>query len=83
MNEISLIGAMRRGTLNEYYYNSTLKDGTKRKRGPFYNITYSGENGKTVSKSVPKKDIEQIKQETTNYKCSGNWLMSMLMFVKR
>ena len=66
-NEISEIETMRRGTLNEFYYNSTLKDGTVKKRGPFYNITYSG-NRKTVSKSVPKKDVERMKEETDNYK---------------
>ena len=67
-NEISEIETMRRGTLNEFYYNSTLKDGTVKKRGPFYNITYSGKDKKTVSKSVPKKDIERMKEETDNYK---------------
>ncbi|MDR2728792.1 MAG: hypothetical protein LBB56_06630 [Chitinispirillales bacterium] len=67
-NKIAGIGKMRRGTLNEYYHTSTLKDGTVKKRGPFYNITYSGENGKTVSKSVSRQDIERIRQETTNYR---------------
>ena len=67
-NEISEIETMRRGTLNEFYYNSTLKDGTVKRRGPFYNITYTGKDKKTVSKSVRKKDIEQIKGDTENYK---------------
>jgi hypothetical protein len=67
-NEISEIETMRRGTLNEFYYNSTLKDGTVKKRGPFYNVTYSGKNKRTVSKSVSKKDIERVKEETDNYR---------------
>jgi len=67
-NEISEIETMRRGTLNEFFYNSTLKDGTVKRRGPFYNITYSSKAKTTVSKSVPKKDIEQIREDTENYK---------------
>ena len=71
-NELSVIKTMRRGTLNEYYHTSTLKDGTVKKRGPFYNIIYSGEKGKTISKSVAKKDVEQIKHETLTFQKLSN-----------
>ena len=67
-NEISGIETMRRGTVNEFYYNSTLKDGTIKMRGPFYNITTNGKNNKTITQSLPKKDVDQAKHDTDNYK---------------
>ena len=67
-NEIFEIESMRRGNLNEFYYDQKLKNGTVAKRGPFYNITMKGVNGKTVSKSVSKKDVDKIRSEVDNYR---------------
>jgi len=67
-NEISDIKSMRRGSLNEFYYEQKLKNGTMAKRGPFYNITMKGANGKTVSKSVSKTDVDRIRAEVDNYR---------------
>jgi len=59
---------MRRGTVNEYFYNSTLKDGTVKRRGPFFNIMVSAGGNKSISQSVSKKDVDRIKQYTDNYR---------------
>ena len=67
-NEIAEIESMRRGNLNEFYYEQTLKNGTVAKRGPFYNITVKGANGKTKSKSVSKKDVDKVRGEVDNYR---------------
>lgn len=65
---ISNITSMRRGILNEMYYNETRKDGTVARRGPYYNITFKGEKNKTITSSVPKKDLQYFKGETSKYK---------------
>ncbi|MDR0882451.1 MAG: hypothetical protein LBP55_07900 [Candidatus Adiutrix sp.] len=65
-SEIRTIDTMCKGTFNEIYYNSTLKDGSVRKRGPFYNLTMK-EKGKTVSRAVPKAEVEKTRQEVANY----------------
>ena len=67
-NEIAEIESMRRGNLNEFYYEQQLKNGAVAKRGPFYNITMKGANGKTVSKSVSKNDVDRIRGEVDNYR---------------
>lgn len=67
-NEIARITTMRRGNFNEFYYEQELKNGATAKRGPFYNVTVKGEKGKTITKSVPKKDAEQVRGEVDNYR---------------
>jgi hypothetical protein len=67
-NEIAEITTMRRGNFNEFYYDQKLKDGTAARRGPFYNITLKGGNGKTVSKSVKKNDVDKVRAEVENYR---------------
>jgi hypothetical protein len=66
--EIADITAMRRGSFNEFYYEQKLKDGTIARRGPFYNVTTKGEKGKTISKSVSKKDAVKVRREVENYR---------------
>jgi hypothetical protein len=65
--EITGIETMIRGSLNEYYYNEKRKDGSLARRGPFYNITVNGIGNKTKTRSVPKKDLERVRQEVDNY----------------
>jgi hypothetical protein len=65
--EIAGITTMRRGNFNEFYYEQKRKDGTTARRGPFYNVTFKGEKGKTISKSVPKKEADRIRREVENY----------------
>jgi hypothetical protein len=66
-NSMNAITSMRRGTLNEIYHTQKLKDGTTVQRGPFYNITQRCK-GKTLTTSVPKKELEKIREESDNYK---------------
>jgi hypothetical protein len=66
--EIGSITTMQRGSLNEFYYEQTLKDGTKVKRGPFYNVTTKDGKGKTVSKAVSKSDVADVRREVENYR---------------
>jgi hypothetical protein len=66
--DIASIKTMRRGSFCEWYYNETLKDGTIRKRGPFYKITSKDSKNKTVSLTVPKDRKEEMRTETDNYR---------------
>jgi hypothetical protein len=66
--EIAVIKTMRRGSFCEWHYNETLKDGTVRRRGPFYKITSKGGKNKTVSLTVPKERKEQMQAEVENYR---------------
>ena len=66
-NEISGIETMIRGSLNEFYYDEKRKDGSVARRGPFYNITIKGEGNKTKTRTVPKKELECVRQEVSNY----------------
>jgi hypothetical protein len=66
--EIASIKTMRRGSFCEWYYNETLKDGTIRKRGPFYKVTSKDSKNKTVSLTVPKDRKEEMREETENYR---------------
>lgn len=67
-NHMAGITTMRRGTLNEVYKQQKLKDGTIVKRGPFYNVTTTDKTGKTKTTAIPKKDLEEVRQEVENYK---------------
>jgi len=66
-DEIASIKSLRRGTLGEWSYTQTLKDGTVKKRGPFYRITRKNESNKTVSTPVPKAELEYFSHEVENY----------------
>ena len=66
--EIAAIKTMRRGSFCEWHYNETLKDGTVRRRGPFYKITRKNSKNKTVSLTVPKERKEQMQKEAENYR---------------
>jgi hypothetical protein len=65
---IASIETMKSGTLGEFYYEQKRKDGTVAKRGPFYNITKKGKGGKTVTKSVPKQEVEATRREIENHR---------------
>ena len=67
-NEITGIKTMRRGNFNEFNYEQKFKNGSIAKRGPFYNFTFKGESGKTMSKSVQKKDEDKVRGEVDNYR---------------
>ena len=67
---------MQLGNFNEFYYDQKLKDGTTAKRGPFYNFTIKEKDGKTISKSVPKKALRKfaVKSRTTTGSKTHKWV---------
>ena len=55
--QLAALGPMRKGTLNEQYVQTTLKDGTPSRRGPYTVYTFK-EHGQTISRRLC--DREQI-----------------------
>jgi len=49
--QLSQLGPMRKGSLNEQYVDAILKDGSKHKRGPYTLYTFK-EKDRTVSKRL-------------------------------
>lgn len=49
--ELAALGPMRKGTLNEQYVQTTRKDGTPSRRGPYTLYTFK-ERGQTVSRRL-------------------------------
>jgi len=55
--QLAALGAMRKGTLSEQFVQTTLKDGTPSRRGPYTVYTFK-EHGQTISRRL--SDREQI-----------------------
>jgi len=51
LEELADLGEMRRGSICEQFVETTGRDGSKRRRGPYYVYTYK-EKGKTVSRRL-------------------------------
>ena len=49
--QLAALGPMRKGTLNEQYVQTTLKDGSPRRRGPYTVYTFK-EHGRTLSQRL-------------------------------
>jgi len=49
--ELAALGPMRKGTLNEQYVQTTLKDGRRSRRGPYTVYTFK-EHGQTISRRL-------------------------------
>jgi hypothetical protein len=49
--QLAALGSMRKGTLNEQYVQTTLKDGTPSRRGPYTVYTFK-EHGQTISRRL-------------------------------
>jgi hypothetical protein len=62
------IKTMRRGSLSEWTYDKTLKDGTVKQRGPFFRITRKDGNNKTVTTPVQKASLDYFRKEVDNYR---------------
>jgi hypothetical protein len=50
-DQLATLGPMRKGTLNEQYVQTILKDGSARRRGPYTVYTFK-EHGQTVSRRL-------------------------------
>jgi hypothetical protein len=66
--KIEGITSMRKGTLNSMYQKVTHKNGETVMKGPYYVLTRKESGGKTITKSIPVKDVPNIQQEVDNYK---------------
>ena len=55
--QLAALGPMRKGTLSEQFVQTTLKDGTPSRRGPYMVYTFK-EHGQTISRRLG--DREQI-----------------------
>ena len=55
--QLAALGPMRKGTLNEQYVQTILKDGTPSRRGPYTVYTFK-QHGQTISRRL--SDREQI-----------------------
>lgn len=49
--QLAALGPMRKGTLNEQYVQTTLKDGTPSRRGPYTVYTFK-QHGRTLSQRL-------------------------------
>ena len=68
VGKISEIKSMRKGILNTQYKNVPHKNGDVARKGPYYVLTRKGRNGKTISQSIPAKDVERVQTEVDSYK---------------
>jgi hypothetical protein len=68
IGEISELQTMLKGVLNATYPKVAHKDGNIAVKGPYYVLTRKGDDGKTVTKSIPAEDVPRIQQEVGNYK---------------
>ncbi|GHU61048.1 hypothetical protein AGMMS49983_00010 [Clostridia bacterium] len=66
--EIDGIHSMRKGTLNPFHQKVTHKNGEVVLKGSYYVLTRKEEGGKTITQSIPAKDMPRIQQEVDNYK---------------
>ena len=51
LDQLATLGPMRKGTLNEQYVQTVLKDSSTRRRGPYTVYTFK-EHGQTVSRRL-------------------------------
>lgn len=64
-SEMVRIHQMRRGTVNEQYFEIRHKDGTITTRGP-YHLYSRTEKGKSYSRRIPVEELERYLEETEN-----------------
>jgi hypothetical protein len=82
INEISKLGAFRKGSLTEQYLKSTGKDGCERKHGPYCIYTFK-ENKKTFSKRIDDlNEKEKYREQIENFRRFQK-LMEELSLVSR
>jgi hypothetical protein len=58
LDQLAELGPLRKGSLTEQYVETTLKDGSKRRRGPYTVYTFK-ENNRTVSKRLTQSSQVQ------------------------
>lgn len=57
--QLAQLGPMRKGSLQEQYFDVVLKGGAKRRRGPYTLYTFK-EKGRTVSRRLSGKTLIEL-----------------------
>lgn len=65
--QIAQLGPMRKGSISKQYMDAVLKDGSKRRRGPYALYTCKDE-GRTVSKRLTPAQAESYRLQIENYR---------------
>jgi hypothetical protein len=65
LQEMSGINRMRRGTVNEQYFEVRQKDGSIVRRGPYFLYSRT-EKGKSFSQRVTMEEVARYQEETEN-----------------
>jgi hypothetical protein len=68
INKISNIDSMRKGSINKQIIKSPLKDGSIKENGPYYILTTKDSNGKTITESIAREELDFYAQEVEKYK---------------
>lgn len=67
LEEMTAVTRMRRGTVNEQYFEVRQKDGSAVRHGPYYLYSRT-EKGKSFSRRIDPHEVERYKVETENCK---------------
>jgi hypothetical protein len=65
LEQMAAITHMRRGTVNEQYFEVRQKDGSVVRRGPYYLYSRT-EKGKSFSRRITPQEMERYEAETVN-----------------
>src|SRR5271169_2884891 len=65
LRQMSAITRMRRGTVNEQYFEVLQKDGSVARRGPYFLYSRT-EKGKPFSQRVTPEEANRYREETDN-----------------
>jgi hypothetical protein len=73
--EMASIRRLRRGTVNEQYFEVRKADGTVAQQGPYYLYSRT-EKGRSFSRRIPVAQVEAVRSETENckrFKATGRY----------
>ena len=65
IEQMAAITRMRRGTVNEQYFEVRQKDGSVAEHGPYFLYSRT-EKGKSFSRRITGEEVERYKTETEN-----------------
>lgn len=65
MEQMAAIRRMRRGTVNQQYFEVQQKDGSVGRHGPYFLYSRT-EKGKSFSRRISREEVERYEAETVN-----------------
>jgi len=81
--QLSQLGPMRKGSLSEQYVEAILKDGSKRKRGPYTIYTFK-EKDRTVSKRLGNAtQVERYRRQIATFRSFQNLTRELAQISQR